>query len=263
MTGFIAVDMLSEISNALEYENDWTQLKDGVLECRLRDQYDGEHTGLARVTVDKAGKVSVMAWSDNPYEYAASRSLRTCSRSRGARDAFNGRKIHQPNNKERKHTMLFKLEIGDYSEDGYGVHEPVIYETNYDVAAIAEGYRKSCKKYGIQFNRGDNDFTGLGLKCWDKRALWSNPDMGACWLDEKMHDLLTHTGVVPEEDMMSLEGEYLANYDSGPDEYANAIMRFIALSMPDDFTYRIQEPENIPCLNDTLGVNLGYGLLVP
>lgn len=87
--------------------------------------------------------------------------------------------------------------------------------------------------------------------------------MGACWLDEKMHDLLTHTGVVPEEDMMSLEGEYLANYDSGPDEYANAIMRFIALSMPDDFTYRIQEPENIPCLNDTLGVNLGYGLLVP
>ena len=45
--------------------------------------------------------------------------------------------------------MLFKLEIGDYSEDGYGVHEPVIYETNYDVAAIAEGYRKSCKKYGI------------------------------------------------------------------------------------------------------------------
>ena len=59
MTGFIAIDMLAEISKTLEYENDWTQLKDGVLECRLRDQYDGEHTGLARVTVDKAGKVSV------------------------------------------------------------------------------------------------------------------------------------------------------------------------------------------------------------
>ena len=70
MTGFIAVDTLAEISTALESENDWTQLKDGVLECRLRDQYDGEHTGLARVTVDKAGKVSVLAWSDNPYEYA-------------------------------------------------------------------------------------------------------------------------------------------------------------------------------------------------
>lgn len=74
--------------------------------------------------------------------------------------------------------MLFKLEIGDYSEDGYGVHEPVIYETNYDVAAIAEGYKKSCKKYGIQFNRGDNDFTGLGLKCWDKRAPLVEPQHG-------------------------------------------------------------------------------------
>lgn len=91
MTDFIAVDMLAEISKALEYENDWTQLKDGVLECRLRDPYDGEHTGLARVTVNKAGKVSVMAWSDNPYEYAPSRSLRACSRSCGARDAFDGR----------------------------------------------------------------------------------------------------------------------------------------------------------------------------
>lgn len=35
MTDFTTVDMLAEISKALEYENDWTQLKDGVLECRL------------------------------------------------------------------------------------------------------------------------------------------------------------------------------------------------------------------------------------
>lgn len=66
MTGFIAVDMLAGIRAALEYEDDWTRLKDGVLECQLRDQYDGERTGLARVTVDEAGRVSVTAWSDNP-----------------------------------------------------------------------------------------------------------------------------------------------------------------------------------------------------
>lgn len=62
--------MLAGIEKALEYEGDWTRLEDGVLECRLRDQFDGEHTGLARVTINKAGKVSVMAWSDNPYEYS-------------------------------------------------------------------------------------------------------------------------------------------------------------------------------------------------
>lgn len=39
-----------------------------MLECGLRDRFDGEQTGLARIIVDD-GKVSVAAWSDNPYEY--------------------------------------------------------------------------------------------------------------------------------------------------------------------------------------------------
>lgn len=62
------VDMLAGIKKALEYEGDWTRLEGGVLECGLRDQFDGEQTGLARIIVDD-GKVSVAAWSDNPYEY--------------------------------------------------------------------------------------------------------------------------------------------------------------------------------------------------
>ena len=60
--------MLAGIEKALEYEDDWTRLEDGVLECGLRDQFDGEQTGLARIIVDD-GKVSVAAWSDNPHEY--------------------------------------------------------------------------------------------------------------------------------------------------------------------------------------------------
>lgn len=60
--------MLAGIKKALEYEGDWTRLEGGVLECGLRDQFDGEQTGLARIIVDD-GKVSVAAWSDNPYEY--------------------------------------------------------------------------------------------------------------------------------------------------------------------------------------------------
>lgn len=62
------VDMLAGIEKALEYEGDWTRPEDGMLECGLRDQFDGEQTGLARIIVDD-GKVSVAAWSDNPYEY--------------------------------------------------------------------------------------------------------------------------------------------------------------------------------------------------
>lgn len=62
--------MLAGIKKALDREKDRTRLKDGVLECQLRDQYDGEHLGLARIAMLGDGRVSVTAWSDNPREYA-------------------------------------------------------------------------------------------------------------------------------------------------------------------------------------------------
>ena len=52
----MVIDMLAGIEKALEYEGDWTRLEGGVLECGLRDQFDGEQTGLARIIVDN-GKV--------------------------------------------------------------------------------------------------------------------------------------------------------------------------------------------------------------
>lgn len=65
----MVIDMLAGIEKALEHEGVWTRLEDGVLECNLRDQFDGEQTDLARITVAGGGKVSVAAWLDNPYEY--------------------------------------------------------------------------------------------------------------------------------------------------------------------------------------------------
>lgn len=62
--------MLAGIKKALDREKDWTRLKDGVLECQLRAQYDGEHLGLARIAMLGDGRASVTAWSDNPREYA-------------------------------------------------------------------------------------------------------------------------------------------------------------------------------------------------
>ena len=38
--------VLAGIKKALEYEGDWTRLEDDMLECGLRDQFDGEQTGL-------------------------------------------------------------------------------------------------------------------------------------------------------------------------------------------------------------------------
>lgn len=88
MTDFTSVDMLAGIKAVLERENGRTELKDGMLECRLRDQFDGGQTGLARIIAGNAGnadKVSVMAWSDNPYGYAAMPDPRLDARLRFSR----------------------------------------------------------------------------------------------------------------------------------------------------------------------------------
>lgn len=44
MTDFTSVGMLAGIKAVLERENGRTELKDGMLECRLRDQFDGGQT---------------------------------------------------------------------------------------------------------------------------------------------------------------------------------------------------------------------------
>lgn len=44
MTDFTSVGMLTGIKAVLERENGRTELKDGMLECRLRDQFDGGQT---------------------------------------------------------------------------------------------------------------------------------------------------------------------------------------------------------------------------
>lgn len=63
MTDFTSVGMLAGIKAVLERENGRTELKDGMLECRLRDQYDGGQTGLARIIADNAAQVSVLTSS--------------------------------------------------------------------------------------------------------------------------------------------------------------------------------------------------------
>lgn len=63
MTDFTSVGMLTGIKAVLERENGRTELKDGMLECRLRDQFDGEQTGLARIIADNAAQVSVLTSS--------------------------------------------------------------------------------------------------------------------------------------------------------------------------------------------------------
>ena len=58
--------------------------------------------------------------------------------------------------------MIYKLVLGDWSEDGHGISEDFLFECNYDVHKIRQAYKDSCRKLGVTFNYNE-DYTGLGL----------------------------------------------------------------------------------------------------
>lgn len=156
--------------------------------------------------------------------------------------------------------MIYKLVLGDWSEDGHGISKDVLIECNCnDVIDIQNAYKASCRKLGVQFNDDDNDYTGKKLQYKDPHIIWCEHDEDD--MSKVAYDILNKAGCfdgicVEETD----EGRY---YIEEREECARLIMNFISLSMPDDFSYQIIK-ENYPCINGywnhNLNVQFGYGL---
>lgn len=145
---------------------------------------------------------------------------------------------------------LVKLVLGDDSGDGHGVTKEVRYTSNYDRDTIWKAYMDSCEKTGIQFNHNEN-YTGLpDLEDWQQIFT----EYGDAYMTEKAADALKAHGIDPasygEEDG---DHEYYFEEDGA----AKLIMAFIALSMPNDWTYGLVE-DDFETINDP---QFGYGLL--
>ena len=68
--------------------------------------------------------------------------------------------------------MIYKLVLGDWSDDGHGISKDFLFECNYDVHKIRQAYKDSCKKLGVTFNH-NKDYTGLGLGYGNERQVWT------------------------------------------------------------------------------------------
>lgn len=158
--------------------------------------------------------------------------------------------------------MIYNLVLGDWAEDGHGISKNILIECNCEsVTDIQNAYKASCRKLGIQFNDNYKDYTGKKLSWDDPHLIWT--EYGEFDMSDIAYDILNKAGC--------LNGIEVEENDSGRycidrmyyDEYyscAQVIMNFIALSMPEDFTYKIIEIEQeYPCING-YGMNLGYGL---
>ena len=154
--------------------------------------------------------------------------------------------------------MIYKLALGDWSEDGHGISEDFLFECNYDVHKIRQAYKDSCRKLGVTFNDNE-DCTGLGLGYGSDRQVWT--EYREDGISRTAFEILNEAGCFNEIDYYEDRGEYCLKED---EDCAKLIMNFIALSMPEDFTYKLIEQQDYECINgywnDELNCQFGYGL---
>ena len=153
--------------------------------------------------------------------------------------------------------MIYKLVLGDWSEDGHGISEYFLFECNYDVHKIRQAYKDSCRKLGVTFNYNE-DYTGLGLEYGSERQVWT--EYREDGITRTAFEILNQAGCFDEIDYYEDGDEYYIEED---EDCAKLIMNFISLSMPEDFTYKLIK-QDYECINgfwnDELNHQFGYGL---
>ena len=155
------------------------------------------------------------------------------------------------NSKEYK----VKLTLGDWSNDGHGKYEEIIYKSNYPVSVIRQAYKDSCKLTGVQFNHNE-DYTGngVGTKHNSPYKIWTEYEDSS--ILEEAYEILKKYIEFPED-------YYELDLDNNIDR-ANLIMKFIGLSMPQDWKYEHYIDDEIEPINGwwnkDLNVQFGYGL---
>ena len=164
-------------------------------------------------------------------------------------------------------TILFdknyevKLVLGDWSQDGHNEYEEFGIISKYNVSILRKAYKSSCKLTGLTFNHNE-DYTGL-LK--GKYGHWRQ-----LFTEYKSSEIEPEACKILEEFYLIEKNDWDEENDGGIcmdiDDVADLIMRFIALSMPEDFIYTFSdiglknaEPINGYC-NAELNVQFGYGL---
>lgn len=157
--------------------------------------------------------------------------------------------------------MLYKLVLGDWSKDGHNISKDFIFDCNHDVSEIRQAYKDSCKKLGVTFNHNE-DYTGLGITYGDERMVWTEyeeNDMSETAF-KIMYEAGCFDGIPYEKHEEYGETKY---YIKELKDCAMLIMNFIALSMPEDFTYKPVNMKITPIngwWNPELNEQFGYGL---
>lgn len=147
----------------------------------------------------------------------------------------------------------FKITIGDWSDDGHGKSDEIIFESNATLKEMQDAYRQSCRTTGIQFHGYDhrNDYSNGIEICVNYED--SSPPIKAV-------DIMIAYGII---DISEYGDDFDKEdfYFDGGEEFAEYIMKFIGISIP-GFQFK-KISDEIPPLNGwwgDLNHSFGYGL---
>ena len=159
---------------------------------------------------------------------------------------------------------LYKIPVGDWSDDGHGECDNYYITTNYSASEMRQAYKDTCKKIGLQLNH-NTDYTEIeGMSTW-KNWRYLLTDYEQNTIEEDALDILLSHGFdisIAEEYEEDDEGKIVsATFDSRG--VFKLFMWFISYSMPSDFEYKEFKIEAEPIngyWNKELNHQIGYGV---
>jgi hypothetical protein len=164
---------------------------------------------------------------------------------------------------QKENEYKFKVVIGDWSSDGHGKCDELVFKGNHPVEELRQAYKDSCRLTGVQFNHNQN-YTGIEIDQKDFKKKWAERKKYVCtnYGDDKINAYAYEK--LKEFDLNV--GKFGERLDIK--EFTEIILNFIKLSIPDfkwnEASFKRSELKNIPPLNGywnkELNVQFGYGL---
>lgn len=155
-----------------------------------------------------------------------------------------------------------KFAIGDWSGDGHRESDDVIFQVNYPICDIQDAYKESCKLTGVQFNHGKNYSTPNGEYAFNQILT----EYGEPFITPEQTAILKKFHVITDEIINKLRLREIDDNEFIVDDvkqFVTILIRFISLSMPDDFVASHVNENRIPYINghgSDLNVQFGYGI---
>ena len=151
------------------------------------------------------------------------------------------------------------LVIGDWSKDGHGHSEMVLFEVNYTVREIQEAYKASCKLTTLSLNHTE-DYTGVKRDYGESKKYQIATDFDHRTISKEALKILIEFKCPLDDFLARSDGEY--SLSSSSSSFADFWFWFVSLSLP-DLKWESYK-ENIPKINGfwsrALNVQFGYGL---